>query len=181
MTLIKNSISILCFALLALTFANCGEGTSTASNASQAVVDAVEAPAETNNPGILEPVKWSFESNSLGNDEFELIMTANMDKGWSIYSQHTSDDGPVPTAFEFESKNFEGLSEVLEKGKKKEGMDPLFGVNVIKFPNGPVTFTRKIKMVDYSKPVSGYLTYMTCDDKKCLPPTDVDFSFDLKK
>lgn len=181
MTLLKNKISILCFAVFALTFASCGEGTSSSSNDSATVNDTAEAPSETKSSGILEPVKWSFESNSLGNDEFELIMTANMDKGWSIYSQHTSDDGPVPTAFEFESDNFVGLSEVIEKGKKKEGMDPLFGVNVIKFPNGPVTFTRKIKMVDYSKPVTGYLTYMTCDDKKCLPPTDVDFSFDLKK
>jgi len=178
--MIKNRISILCFAVLALTFASCGGETSTASNDSDAGAD-VAAVTDNNKSGILEPVKWTFGSKKLGNDEFELIMIANLDKGWSIYSQHTSDDGPVPTAFEFESDNFEGLSEVLEKGKKKEGMDPLFGVKVIKFPTGPVTFTRKIKVKDYSKPVAGYLTYMACDDEKCLPPTDVDFSFDLKQ
>lgn len=181
MTLRKNIFSILCVVIFAATFVSCGEGTSTSSNNSAAANDTAEVPSETKSSGILEPVKWSFESNSLGNDEFELIMTANMDKGWSIYSQHTSDDGPVPTAFEFESDNFEAIGEVVENGKKKEGMDPLFGVNVIKFPTGPVTFTQKLKMKDYSKPVTGYLTYMTCDDAKCLPPTDVDFSFDLKK
>ena len=28
--------------------------------------------------------------------------------------------------------------------------------------------------------VKGWVTFMTCDGEKCLPPTDVDFSFDLK-
>ena len=181
MTLRKNIFSILSIALFAMTFASCDGGAASTASDADASSDMAGAASEGKSSGILEPVKWNFESKSLGNDEFELIMTANMDKGWSIYSQHTSDDGPVPTAFEFESKNFEGLSEVLEEGKTKEGMDPLFGVKVIKFPKGPVKFTKKIKMVDYSTPVSGYLTYMTCDDKKCLPPTDVDFSFDLKK
>jgi len=174
--MIKNRISILCLAVFAMTFTSCGDE-STSSTASN---DA-GAAATDNNSGILEPVKWNFGSKKLGNDEYELIMIATMDEGWSIYSQHTSDDGPVPTAFEFESKNFEKIGAVEEKGTKKEGMDPLFGVKVIKFPKGPVTFTQKIKMIDYSTPVSGYLTYMTCDDAKCLPPTDVDFSFDLKK
>ena len=27
--------------------------------------------------------------------------------------------------------------------------------------------------------LSGYLTYMACDNERCLPPTDVDFSYDL--
>src|SRR5699024_6415783 len=28
--------------------------------------------------------------------------------------------------------------------------------------------------------VTGYLEFMTCNDKQCLPPTQVDFSFDIK-
>lgn len=175
MNYLKNTFF---FFLIATMFIACGGETATQSD----TTDAPEATAsDSNTSGILEPVKWSFDSKSLGNDQFELTMTANMDKGWSIYSQHTSDDGPVPTAFEFESKNFEAIGTVEEIGKKKEGMDPLFGVNVIKFPNGPVVFKQKVKVTDYSTPVAGYLTYMTCDDKKCLPPTDVDFSFDLKQ
>ena len=27
--------------------------------------------------------------------------------------------------------------------------------------------------------MSGYLTFMTCDDTRCLPPTDIDFVFEL--
>lgn len=128
--------------------------------------------------GILEPVKWTFSAKSLGDDMYELNMVANMDENWSIYSQHTADGGPVPTSFEFESDNFEAIGEVEEKGKKKEGPDPLFdGLNVIKFVESPVTFTQKVKVTDASKPITGYLTFMTCDDARCLPPTDVDFEF----
>ncbi len=131
---------------------------------------------------ILEPVKWNMSSRHVDGDEFELIFSASMDEGWSIYSQHTSDDGPVPTSFNFESgDHFSRLGEVSENGgKKKEGMDPLFGVNVIKFVKGPVTFIQRVKVSDYGKPVTGYLEYMTCDDERCLPPTEVDFNFKLQ-
>ena len=134
------------------------------------------------NAQILQPVKWSFDSKSLGNDEFDLIFTATIKEGWTIYSQFTSDDGPVPTSFEFDpGRHFERNGGVLEKGKKKEGVDPLFGVNVIKYIASPVTFTQRVKVLDYSKPITGFLTFMTCDHERCLPPSDVDFSFTLKQ
>ncbi|RMF04184.1 MAG: hypothetical protein D6772_00970, partial [Bacteroidetes bacterium] len=130
---------------------------------------------------ILEPVKWDMHSEALGNDEFQLIFTATMDPGWSIYSQYTSDEGPVPTSFNFDAgAHYERIGQVEEKGKKKEGPSELFGgVIVIKFPSGPVVFTQKVKVKEYGKPITGYLEFMTCDDERCLPPTEVDFSFEL--
>ncbi|MBK9737287.1 MAG: hypothetical protein IPO92_20985 [Saprospiraceae bacterium] len=57
-------------------------------------------------------------------------------------------------------------------------MDKLFEVVVIKFSSDePFIIEQKIKVKDASKPISGYLNYMACDSEKCLPPTDVDFSF----
>jgi len=185
MTFIKKSSFVLFLAAVSILIFSCGgEATATAEKEAPKVEMKSDAETKSSEPkkgGILKPVTWGFDSKSLGNDEFELTMTANLDKGWSIYSQHTSDDGPVPTAFEFESDNFEAIGAVEETGDKTEGIDPLFEVNVIKFKKGPVVFTQKVKVTDYSKPVSGYLTYMTCDDEKCLPPTDVDFSFALSK
>ncbi|MGY8920138.1 MAG: protein-disulfide reductase DsbD family protein, partial [Flavobacteriales bacterium] len=40
-------------------------------------------------------------------------------------------------------------------------------------------FIQKVKIKDKVSPVSGYLTFMTCDDTRCLPPTDIDFVFEL--
>ncbi|WP_156825683.1 protein-disulfide reductase DsbD family protein [Lewinella cohaerens] len=121
-------------------------------------------------------------SESIGNDEYNLVFTAQIDAGWSIYSQFTEDGGPVPTSFNFDDgDHYEHQGIVAEKGKKKEGPDPLFdNVTVIKFTKGPVVFTQKVKVSDYSKPVVGWLEFMTCDDERCLPPTEIDFSFKLE-
>ena len=130
---------------------------------------------------ILKPVKWSFDQKNISATEAELIFTAKIEKGWTVYSQFTSDDGPVPTALTFEGIDGASLQgPAAEKGHKKEGFDKLFEVNVIKFlDDEDFVMTQKVKVTDTTKPISGYLTYMTCNDKTCLPPTDVDFSFDM--
>lgn len=132
---------------------------------------------------VLTPVKWSFDATSLGNDEYELSFTATIDKGWNVYSQHSNEDGPVPTYIEYEEMGGASMNgESIEKGNKKEGYDKLFEVNVIKFMDDqPFTIVQKVKASDTSTPITGYLTYMACDKSKCLPPKDVDFSFDLSQ
>ena len=40
-------------------------------------------------------------------------------------------------------------------------------------------FTQKVIIKDPQSSISGYLTFMTCDDTRCLPPTDIDFRFDF--
>jgi thiol:disulfide interchange protein DsbD len=60
-------------------------------------------------------------------------------------------------------------------------MDDIFGVNVIKFlPSKPYVIKQRIKVTDPKQPLTGYLSYMVCNDVTCLPPSDVDFSFDFK-
>ncbi|RMG85503.1 MAG: DUF255 domain-containing protein, partial [Bacteroidetes bacterium] len=61
---------------------------------------------------------------------------------------------------------------------RKEGHDPMFDMNIVKFAES-VTFTQKIKVNDPAKPVTGYLEYMTCDNTRCLPPKEVDFKISL--
>ena len=46
---------------------------------------------------ILEPVKWTFATEQISETEHNITFTAHMDKGWTVYSQFTSDNGPVPT------------------------------------------------------------------------------------
>ena len=129
-----------------------------------------------------DPVHWSFSSKKVSEEAYDLIFVADLAEHWKLYSQHTDDEGPVPTSFEFEADdNYEKVGETQEEGKKKEGPDPLFGgVTVIKFMEGPVTFTQRVKVKDPAQPIKGYLTFMTCDDEKCLPPTDIDFAFNVQ-
>lgn len=129
---------------------------------------------------ILDPVSWKMHGEHVKDNEFDLIFTATMDPGWSIYSQFTDEGGPVPTSFNFDEGNhYTRQGKVAEKGEKKEGMDPLFGVNVIKFAHGPVVFKQRVTVNNYDQPIKGYLEYMTCDDEQCLPPAEVDFNFKL--
>ncbi len=132
--------------------------------------------------GILNPVKWNWKKEKIADDKYKLVYTAEIEKGWTVYSQFTSDDGPVPTEIYYE--NAEGITldgKSIETGHKKEGPDPLFdGVNVVKYlADQPFTIAQNVSVTDKTKPVNGYLTYMACDAVKCLTPTDVEFSFSM--
>lgn len=130
---------------------------------------------------ILDPVKWTFSTEKTGDDTYDLVFKADIEKGWTVYSQYTSDEGPVPTYIEFESKEgIELVGKSTESGKKKEGFDKVFEVDVIKYlADKPFIIKQSVKVKDASKPISGYLTFMCCDANKCLPPSDVDFAFTI--
>lgn len=123
---------------------------------------------------IESPVSW--EAKVVANDDgtFNLVVDAIVDKGWCFYSQHTGEDGPVPTYFEITSENVELIGDFKELTEPKKGMDEMFGVEVIKF-NKNAQFVQSFK-TDSAKKIEGNVTFMTCDDKRCLPPTTVDFS-----
>ena len=131
---------------------------------------------------ILEPVKWATEYKQVSDTEFDLIYTAKIDDKWSIYSQYLEgDDGPIPTSFTYdEGDHFNLVGKNEESGNRKESFDKVFEMNLIKFSKTAI-FTQRVSISDFSKPITGYLTFMTCDDTRCLPPTDVDFNFKPKK
>ncbi len=136
-----------------------------------------------NPKGILEPVKWAVSTKKISDNEFEVTYKAKMDEGWYTYSQYLeSDDGPVKTSFNYEdeSGNFELLGKNEEISEHKvEGHDDIFGMMVTKYKK-EVSFVQKLKAEDPSIPLKGYLEFMTCDDEKCLPPAEVEFSLDLR-
>lgn len=127
------------------------------------------------------PVKWSFTAEKVSEQEYDLVITASIETGWSIYSQYLeSDEGPVKTEFEFKASNdLQLIGKTEESGNKKESYDELFGMNLIKYSK-KAEFTQRVKVTNPSEPVSGFVTYMSCDATSCLPPTDVDFSIPLR-
>jgi len=128
---------------------------------------------------ILEPVKWSFSQNKISDNEFELVFTASIDPKWHLYSQDIPMSPPA-TTFTFEkSDQYELVGKVVEESDVIEEYDPNFDM-VLKYFASSAVFKQKVKVL-VNKPVTvkGSLNFMCCDDTKCLPPTDVDFSFDL--
>ncbi|HKK75327.1 MAG TPA: cytochrome c biogenesis protein CcdA [Saprospiraceae bacterium] len=142
------------------------------------------AAAETDAPPLLSddpllsdasprnPVQWSVSINDLGNQEYELIWTADFAKPWTLYAQEIEGDGPIPTTFTLDAgAHYQAVGATTEAATKvKDGYDEIFGIDVKKFVEGPAIFTQKIKVSDPNVPITGELVFMTCDDEMCLPP-----------
>ncbi len=129
----------------------------------------------------FDPVKWDYSIEQISQDEFDIIFKAEIEDGWTVYSMYIEEGGPVPTSIWYETEGVvENKGDAIEKGHRKEGMDPIFEMNVIKFlDDEDYEVRQRVKVLDPSKKLVGYLTYMTCDNERCLPPTDVDFEIDF--
>ncbi|HRN34107.1 MAG TPA: protein-disulfide reductase DsbD family protein [Saprospiraceae bacterium] len=130
---------------------------------------------------IYDPVKWTSSFKQIGDDEYELTWTAKIDNGWSIYSQYIDPNvGPNPTSVVFDNKKaIELIGKNVEGGHIKTVYDEIWEAKITKFTETAI-LKQKIKVLDDSKPISGYVNYQTCDDTKCLPPADFEFSFKVK-
>ncbi len=128
---------------------------------------------------IYDPVQWSFSTESLGNNEYNVIFKADIEAGWHVYSQNIADGGPIPTAFYFaEATDYERVGELAESDAIVL-QDPVFDME-LRFFEKEAIFTQKVKVLG-KEPVSvkGELEYMVCNDGQCLPPTVVEFDINL--
>jgi Disulphide bond corrector protein DsbC len=127
------------------------------------------------------PVTWTSESVKINANEYNLVFTANIEDGWNIYSQYLkNDDGPVKTSITYDNKaGFELVGKNEETGEIKKIMDEMLGMEVIKIKHKGI-FTQRIKVINLTKPISGNIEFMCCNDQQCLPPRQIPFSIDLK-
>src|SRR5688500_472087 len=130
---------------------------------------------------IYSPVKWTIELRHESKDNYTLVAKADIQDGWWVYSQHLGgQDGPIPTTITYdEGDHFKLSGKNKESNNAKKGWDKFFEMDVTKFMKY-FTIEQKIKVHDPSKPITGYLNFMTCNDDRCLPPTDVDFELFAK-
>lgn len=128
---------------------------------------------------IENPVSWTFSSKKIADKTYEVQMIANIGPGWHLYAQEAG-EGPVPTAFKFTKNPLITTSgKIKESGKMIKEYDPNFK-SVLKFYSSKVVFTQTVKVKTAAATVvKGSVEYMVCNDKKCLPPKDVEFSVKL--
>lgn len=123
------------------------------------------------------PVRWTFRANKINDAEYNLVFTASIQNGWCIFSQYLEEGGAWPTSLNFDlSPDYELIDLTQESGKKKEGYDPMFGVNIIKY-EGRMTLSQKVRIKESLQEISGYIEFMSCNTEGCLPFTNVDFAF----
>jgi hypothetical protein len=128
---------------------------------------------------IETPVKWAYAAKRISATEAVVFIRATIDPEWHIYSLNQKDGGPVKTSLTFPaSKDYVLVGKASEPTPATK-FEKAFGIDVSYFEK-TVTFQQKIKLkTPGATIVKGSLEYMTCNDHKCLPPDDVDFSIPI--
>lgn len=129
---------------------------------------------------IFEPVTWSFEKKELKNSEFELIMKAQIDEGWHLYSQtDIGDEGPLPIYFEFTLDPEKGaLDGGVTEPKPLKEWDDVFEMDVFYFEK-EVVFKQKVKILtEEAFVIPVMIDGQACSKGVCVPVQEEhEFSF----
>ena len=126
---------------------------------------------------VLDPVKWqqSFSSDNFSRgSEIELIITADIDKDWYLYSTDFDPDlGPIVTEFSFTENASYELNGGIRPIGSKEKYDELWEGNYTYFKK-TAEFRQPITILDENfEGIEGSVSYQVCSDisGKCIPFT----------
>lgn len=128
---------------------------------------------------IVEPVKWSSSVVIVSDTELDLVITANIENNWHLYSQFTPEGGASPLVFTF--KNQKGKYQLVGKtkeGKYKKSFNEIFEIDEYYFQN-TAKFTQRIKILNSKlKTVDVGIVGQACIEGKCVQ-TEVNLKFNL--
>ena len=128
----------------------------------------------------LAPVKWAYQAVKTGEKQYNIIITANVDAPWHIYSQFVK-KGPVPTTVQFAKNPLVVLNgSTKEVGKIEKKFDKNFDAVIGSF-GGKVQFIQAVTLkVNTKTKLTGTIEYMVCNEERCLPPTKQSFEVDIQ-
>ncbi len=129
---------------------------------------------------LADPVKWAFKTKKIDAKTYDVIATATIEKGWHLYAQEAG-EGPIPTTFKFAKNPLVATTgKVKEDGKLKKAFDKNFD-SELKYYENTVNFVQRVTVKGKAATkLKGSVEFMVCDDHQCLPPTEIEFAFDLK-
>ncbi|CAM4389977.1 protein-disulfide reductase DsbD family protein [Flavobacterium terrigena] len=117
---------------------------------------------------ILEPVKWSSSVVKVSDTELDLVITANIEDEWHLYSQFTPDGGVNPLVFTF--KNQKGNYQLVGKakeGKYKKVYSDVFEIDEYFF-SGTAKFTQRVKVLNPKlKTIDVFVDGQACIEGRC--------------
>ena len=130
---------------------------------------------------IVEPANWKTEVKKLDNNTLALFITAKIDSGWHLYSQHLQEGGPVKTSISLrdaENLAVTPVSPWIEMGRPETVYDSTFQMEVTYFSE-EVVFASTIQTEKAGNLLKATVNYMVCDSEFCLPPTDEALEFSI--
>jgi thiol:disulfide interchange protein len=126
---------------------------------------------------IINPVKWTFSTEKTGDNIYDLVFTATIDKPWHMYGINIPEGGPIPLTFTFsENQDVELIGALRQVSKPEVVDDPVFNMKV-ELHDKKAVFKQKVRKLHPADEVtiSGSMSYMTCSDVQCIP-LDTEFS-----
>ena len=125
-------------------------------------------------------VKWAFSSKKIADKTYEIHMTATINGNFHMYAQNVGVEGPLPTAFVFTKNPLLQLDgKVKEVGKLVKKHESTWGGNV-NYYEKTVNFVQTVKVKGAAKTnLAGKVEFMVCDESRCLPPGEVEFSVNI--
>jgi thiol:disulfide interchange protein DsbD len=129
---------------------------------------------------IFEPVHWNISHKLTGKTTADIIFKASIDDGWHLYGLSLPPNGPKPTSIVFEKiEHAQKVGNLQAASKLEKKFDSNFGMELSWYSKEAV-FVQKISFSSIKNVrLEGYIEYMACNDKSCLPPTTEPFSIQL--
>ena len=126
-------------------------------------------------------VSWSYTSKKVGDNEVELVFSAQINSAYHMYSMDKVDEGPLPLVFEFAaSAEYEQMGSVTSDSPIKTEYDENFDKD-LDYYSGNAVFVQRIKVVGTPPfTVVGELSYQVCGENTCVPGFE-DFSFNISE
>ena len=121
---------------------------------------------------IVEPVKWSSNVVKVSDTELDLVITANIEAEWHLYSQFTPEGGALPLVLTY--KNQKGNYQLVGKtkeGKYKKVYSDIFEIDEYYF-SGTAKFTQRVKIINPKlKNIDVFADGQACIDGRCVQTT----------
>jgi len=124
------------------------------------------------------PVSWNYTQKKIGDKMYEVHLTATIEQGWHIYSQHQSKDAiALPTSVKFNNNPLVSLKgDTGEKGKLEKVKDEVMQFENHQYEN-QVDFVQLVNLkANVKTNVSGEIEFMACTNERCLPAKKINFS-----
>jgi len=131
----------------------------------------VEACAQENEASP-NPIKWTVRASSVDANRINIELTAEIERGWHLYSTERVEGGPSPTRITLlPGQGFE-ISGEIDSPAPHSAYDPNFQVATESY-EGSVTFKIPARALTQPRASNGIrlqVRYQSCTATTCLPP-----------
>ncbi len=124
------------------------------------------------------PVSWSAKVENLGGNQYEIVLTADIEGDWHIYDLGPYVDGPIATAVVVAGEGVKVVGEPYLKTESHKAYDESFGMEIGTCDSG-VQIAQKIEVTGAAAAAKVTVEWQTCNVGSCLPPTDEELTVKL--